>query len=86
MQWSSAVGWPMIDPNQGSVCVSLTQINCDLYWSREAMKAICLCNYLSEGSLLLLGENTAYHHLIYKAQVLKCVCGCVHVIVMYDER
>lgn len=54
------------------VCVSLTQINCDLYWSREAMKAICLCNYLSEGSLLLLEENTAYHHLIYKAQVLKC--------------
>lgn len=40
------------------------------------MKAICLCNYLSEGSLLLLGENTAYHHLIYKAQVLKVrVCA-----------
>lgn len=36
------------------------------------MKAICFCNYLSEGSLLLLGEHTAYHHLIYKAQVLKC--------------
>ena len=39
------------------------------------MEAICLGNYLSEGSLLLLGQNTANHHLIYKAQVLKCVHG-----------
>lgn len=54
---TGSVGWLLIDPNQRSVCVSLTQINCDLYWSREAMKAICLCNYLSEGSLLLLEKT-----------------------------
>lgn len=53
------LAWLAVDRSQsgGSVCVSLTQINCDLYWSREAMKAICLCNYLSEGRLLLLGED-----------------------------
>lgn len=51
-------GWRLlVDPIQGPVCVSLTQINCDLSWSREAMEAICLCNYLSEGSLLLLGKT-----------------------------
>lgn len=76
------------------MCVSLTQINCDLYWSREAMKAICLCNYLSEGRLLLLGEDgvkgggwggvhTAYHHLIYKAQVLSV--PRVHENIVYNE-
>lgn len=38
-------------PSGVFVCVLLTQINCNLYWSREAMKEIGLCNYLSEGSL-----------------------------------
>lgn len=68
-----AVGWLLIHPNQGSVCVSLTQINCDLSWSGEAMKAICLCNYLSEGSLLLPGETQ--HIIIQSAKRRWEVCA-----------
>lgn len=59
---SLVAAWlPPVDRSQSGVCVCSTLPDklwplLD-YWGGEKKKAICLCNYLSEGSLLLLRKT-----------------------------